>query len=96
MKEFFTLEEERQKAANNGICDIKCCKKLDMDNIRQKEILTIEEAETYLGIKKRTLYKLIKSGDIPAVKIGGQWRFSKARLDALFLEDNINGAKNDI
>lgn len=56
-----------------------------------KEIFSIEEAEEYLGIKKRTLYKLAKTGNIPAIKIGGQWRFSKYRLDALFQKDEENG-----
>lgn len=61
----------------------------------EKEIFSIEEAEKYLGIKKRTLYKLAKSGSIPAVKIGGQWRFSKFRLDALFHSGKDNGANYD-
>jgi len=59
--------------------------------IKDKEIFSIEEAEEYLGIKKRTLYKLAKTGSIPAIKIGGQWRFSKYRLDALFQIDEENG-----
>lgn len=58
---------------------------------KDKEIFSIEEAEEYLGIKKRTLYKLAKTGDIPAIKIGGQWRFSKYRLDALFQINEQNG-----
>ena len=58
---------------------------------KDKEIFSIEEAEEYLGIKKRTLYKLAKTGNIPAIKIGGQWRFSKYRLDALFQSDEENG-----
>ena len=59
--------------------------------IKDKEIFSIEEAEEYLGIKKRTLYKLAKTGSIPAIKIGGQCRFSKYRLDALFQNDEENG-----
>ena len=58
---------------------------------KDKEIFSIEEAEEYLGIKKRTLYKLAKTGNIPAIKIGGQSRFSKYRLDALFQSDEENG-----
>ena len=58
---------------------------------KDRVIFSIEEAEEYLGIKKRTLYKLAKTGNIPAIKIGGQWRFSKYRLDALFQNDGKNG-----
>ncbi len=50
----------------------------------EKEILTIEEAAEYLRIKRRTLYTLAAQRKIPAVKIGGQWRFQKGQLHALF------------
>ena len=48
------------------------------------EIMDISEAASYLNIKKGTLYRLAKNGRIPAVKIGGQWRFKRERLDAMF------------
>ncbi|MCF7802889.1 MAG: helix-turn-helix domain-containing protein [Candidatus Marinimicrobia bacterium] len=51
-----------------------------MDN----EILDIEAAAEFLGIKKRTMYKLVKDGEIPAAKIGGQWRFYREQLLELF------------
>ncbi len=52
--------------------------------IMEKEILNIDEACEFLGIRPRTMYKLLKSGEIPAVKIGGQWRFSSKALRELF------------
>jgi len=48
------------------------------------EIMDISEAASYLNIKKGTLYRLAKLGKVPAVKIGGQWRFKRERLDELF------------
>lgn len=48
------------------------------------EIMDISEAATYLNIKKGTLYRLAKAGQIPGTKIGGQWRFKRERLDELF------------
>ena len=48
------------------------------------EIMDISEAASYLNIKKGTLYRLAKTGRIPGTKIGGQWRFKRERLDALF------------
>ncbi len=48
------------------------------------DIMDISEAASYLNIKKGTLYRLAKNGRIPAVKIGGQWRFKRDRLDAMF------------
>jgi excisionase family DNA binding protein len=48
------------------------------------EIMDIAEAASYLNIKKGTLYRLAKSGQVPGTKIGGQWRFKRDRLDKLF------------
>lgn len=48
------------------------------------EILDIDAAADFLGIKKRTMYKLVNEGEIPAVKIGGQWRFYREQLLEMF------------
>lgn len=56
-----------------------------------KEILDIRAAANFLGIKKRTMYKLVNEGEIPAKKIGGQWRFSKSQLISLFEKNGNNG-----
>jgi excisionase family DNA binding protein len=44
--------------------------------------LTTEEVLEYLQVNLRTVYRLIKAGRIPAVRVGRQWRFRKADLDA--------------
>jgi excisionase family DNA binding protein len=51
-----------------------------------KEILDVAAAARYLRITRATLYKLAKEKKVPGLKIGGQWRFSKDRLDELFQE----------
>lgn len=51
-----------------------------------QEILDVGAAAKYLRITRATLYKLAKEKKIPGLKIGGQWRFSKERLDELFAE----------
>jgi excisionase family DNA binding protein len=45
------------------------------------EILTMDEVATYLKAGKRTVYRLASSGQIPAFKLGGTWRFRRAELD---------------
>lgn len=50
------------------------------------EILDIKQAAEYLQIKERTLYRLVGDGEIPGIKVGGQWRFSKKCLDSMFLK----------
>ncbi len=41
----------------------------------------VEEAAEYLGVKPSTIREWIKKTDIPANKIGKQWKFKKSELD---------------
>lgn len=43
--------------------------------------LTTEEVLEYLHVNLRTVYRLIKAGRIPAVRVGRQWRFRKRDID---------------
>ncbi len=43
--------------------------------------LTTEEVLDYLQVTQRTVYRLIKAGRIPAVRVGRQWRFRKQDVD---------------
>jgi excisionase family DNA binding protein len=42
----------------------------------------IEEIAKYLGVNKDTIRNWIKKSDIPACKIGRQWKFKKEEVDA--------------
>ena len=44
--------------------------------------LTTEEVLEYLQVNLRTVYRLIKAGKIPAVRVGREWRFRKRDIDA--------------
>lgn len=46
-----------------------------------KDVLSLEEACTYLGLAKPTLYKFVRSGAVPAFKLGSIWRFHRESLD---------------
>ena len=45
-----------------------------------KDILTIEEAAEYLRLGKRSVYKLAKSGQLPAKMVLNKWRFEREAL----------------
>ena len=47
-----------------------------------KEILTIEEAASFLQIGRRSLYNLVKEGKVPGKKILNKWRFERESLKA--------------
>lgn len=46
-----------------------------------EEVLTSKEASNYLKIAPRTLYRHIREHNIPAFKLGREWRFIKSELD---------------
>ena len=44
--------------------------------------LTTDEVLVYLKVTPRTIYRLIRTGELPALRVGRQWRFRRADLDA--------------
>lgn len=52
--------------------------------------MTTDEVLAYLQVKLRTVYRLIKAGKIPAVRVGRQWRFRKGDIDAWLNAERLN------
>ncbi len=52
-----------------------------MDKGERTQIMTAKEAAKYLGLHLVTVYRLIKKGELPSCRVGGQWRFKKDLLD---------------
>ncbi|KPL15893.1 hypothetical protein AMJ74_00430 [candidate division WOR_3 bacterium SM1_77] len=50
------------------------------NNRSQDEILTLKEVGTLLRIGESTLYNLALRGELPAFKVGREWRFMKGQL----------------
>ncbi|HEY8500023.1 MAG TPA: methyltransferase domain-containing protein [Clostridia bacterium] len=46
----------------------------------EKEILNMDEAANLFGVSIKTFIKLLKEENVPARKIGREWRFSKSAL----------------
>lgn len=58
--------------------------------------MTIEETSDYLRISKETIYRLAKKGELPASKIGNQWRFNLEKLENwLISKDPSANSKNE-
>jgi excisionase family DNA binding protein len=55
--------------------------------------LTTEEVLDYLQVNLRTVYRLIKTGRIPAFRVGRQWRFRKRDIE-VWLERSRSAARN--
>ena len=52
-----------------------------MHTTAQPQLLTLTELAAYLRVSMRTAYLLAANGDVPAVKVGGQWRIPRAALE---------------
>ena len=48
-----------------------------LDSIR---LLTLDEAAALLQVSKRTLHRMIKTNELPAFKVGGQWRLRETQF----------------
>ena len=44
------------------------------------EVLTLAQAAELLQVEEKALEKLAESGDLPARKLGGEWRFARGAL----------------
>ena len=52
------------------------------------EFLTVSEVASLLKLSESTVYTMVRAGEIPAVKLGNQWRVSETRLDE-WLEEKL-------
>lgn len=55
------------------------------------EIFTLDDVAAYLKVGKRTVYRLAAAKKIPAFKVGGTWRFSRADIDTWIRQQSMDG-----
>ena len=60
-------------------------------NSSEGEILTIKQVADYLKVTERTIYRLAAAKKIPAFKVGGTWRFSRADIDSWIKLQSLEG-----
>lgn len=70
--------EETNKQKVLSISDV------NLEAIKLKDFLSIKEAYTLLGLSERTFYRLMKTGTIPATKLGGRTIIKRSIIDNLF------------
>ncbi len=70
-------------------------RKESTDKKMAKELLTIEEVANYLQINRYTIYRLLAQKQLPAFKVGNQWRFKRKMIEA-WLTKNSNVLKKRV
>lgn len=54
------------------------------DTQEQPDLLTAAEVASMLRVSKMTIYRLIHSGELPAVRVGRSFRIPRASLAPIF------------
>jgi excisionase family DNA binding protein len=49
--------------------------------VQTSALWTTEDVRGYLNVTPRTIYRLIRTGELPAIRIGHQWRIRQRDLD---------------
>jgi excisionase family DNA binding protein len=52
-----------------------------------RTLLTVDAAAAQLVVSRRTIYRLVASGDLPAVRVGERLRFRPDELDRYLERD---------
>ncbi len=53
----------------------------------EDEIMTVDEVAGYLKMNRQTITRMAARGELPAMKVGREWRFRKNYLDAMLDEE---------
>ena len=61
-------------------------KTIDKAELERERLLSTEDAATYLGLARATIYKMVMERSIPFTKVGSRVLFQRSRL-LRFVED---------
>jgi excisionase family DNA binding protein len=61
-------------------------------SIESVRLLTLTEAAELLHVSTRTVQRMIRAKNLPALKVGGQWRLRESQLRRWLLERETGGA----
>jgi excisionase family DNA binding protein len=54
-----------------------------------EQLMTLEQVAEYLNVDRFTVYRLLAQKELPAFKVGNQWRFKRKLIEA-WLRKNSN------
>jgi excisionase family DNA binding protein len=61
-----------------------------------EQLLTLEQVADYLNVDKFTVYRLLNDKQLPAFKVGNQWRFKRKLLENWLMKNsNVNPKRKD-
>lgn len=61
---------------------MKTATEVNWDTKPDSAVMTVKEVAQYLRVHYSTIYRLLKRNELPAFRIGSDWRFTKGNIDA--------------
>lgn len=58
-----------------------------------EDVMKLRDVAALLKVGEKTVYSMAQTGELPAFKVRGQWRFSRKDIDA-WIEQQKNTAQN--
>jgi len=52
------------------------------EDVQVEDLLTTRQLQELLKVDRTTIYRIVKRGDLPAVRVGNQWRFPRKDVEA--------------
>jgi len=71
----------------------KCARSFPVMSL--KNLLTVKEVAALLRVSTQTLYKMLEQGQIPAVKVGSQWRFDGDKIQTWIESQGVRASSGD-
>jgi len=54
-----------------------------------EDLLTTRQLQELLKVDRTTIYRIVKRGDLPAVRVGNQWRFPRRDVEAWLNDSSL-------
>ena len=66
------------------------------DEMRNR-VLTVQEVSSYLRVHPSTIYRMLKKNQLPAFRVGSDWRFTVEAIDKwrAAVETSVPAAASD-
>ncbi|MBN1477589.1 helix-turn-helix domain-containing protein [Candidatus Sumerlaeota bacterium] len=60
----------------------------------EDDLLNVEEVAAYLKVSPKTIYRLLKRGEIPAARIGHHWRFDRKTINTWVSRESMKNLRD--
>ena len=54
---------------------------MDRFDEMKSKVLTVQEVSSYLRVHPSTIYRMLKKNQLPAFRVGSDWRFTVEAID---------------